>query len=29
MDWPTAIVIVAIVLGITAIATTYLARPKR
>lgn len=30
MDWPTAVVLVALILGITAIASTYLAaRPKK
>jgi hypothetical protein len=29
MDWPTAIVLVAVILAITAVITTYLARPKQ
>lgn len=29
MDWPTAAVLIALILGITAIASTYLARPKK
>ena len=28
MDWPTAAVIIAAILALTAIVTTYLARPK-
>ena len=29
MDWPTAVVLVALILGVTAIVSTYLARPKK
>jgi hypothetical protein len=28
MDWPTAAVIIAAIIAVTAIVTTYLARPK-
>lgn len=29
MDWPLAIVLVSVIIAITVIATTFLARPKR